>query len=333
MSLILDQLPGIPLPLPEISRQLLSMWKVGGDSSAAAPSEFRASQLNLVVHLGPGTSPSEAEGLLQQAIVFTQTHPGRIVLLSPLDPASKVQGAIPGKLFTQCYIGQSQREMCCCEALMMDYDPKEPQSLVNQVSVWVESDLPVYHWFHRVPSSEVRNKYLNFVKSSRRILYDSSIEDPGYAELPIPESWRLRDLADARLLPVKQSVGQILSTFPAEQVFDGLRTIKVQSPPALQSQALQLQRWLLRCVSQAESAVADRVNVEVELRESGPELSALGVHFIYQNDQHFSWLQSPDGTFANTQFVLAGRAGTHCMPLRSLDAKEILSEAIFFGRN
>ena len=59
------------------------------------------------------------------------------------------------------------------------------------------------------------------MKTAKRILYDSAIELDDYTEIPIPDEWRIRDLADARMLPIKQSIGQVLSTFDANLIIDG----------------------------------------------------------------------------------------------------------------
>ena len=45
------------------------------------------------------------------------------------------------KLFSQCYIGESHREMCCCEALLLSYKSEDFGHLANQVSIWLEGDL------------------------------------------------------------------------------------------------------------------------------------------------------------------------------------------------
>ena len=63
------------MPISKISRHLRDMWKGDEDSQSAAPSEFRASQLNLIIHLGWETTPEEASRIFNTAIEFTQRHP------------------------------------------------------------------------------------------------------------------------------------------------------------------------------------------------------------------------------------------------------------------
>ena len=329
MAQIFDTLPGIPMPISEISKQLRDMWKGEEDAHAAAPSEFRASQLNLIVHFGSETQLSEAESIFASAIEFTQKHPGRIILLCPTDEPGMID-ALNGKLFTQCYIGESQREMCCCEALMLEYCPDEPRSLFNQVSVWLESDLPVYHWFHRVPLKEVKNKYLSFVKNSKRVLFDSNVETDNFEEIPTPDSWRIRDLADARLLPLKQAIGQILSTFDPEAIFNGLTRIHLLSDGANQANAQQLKQWLRQCLAEAKDEKVATCGIRIEDFKSGSE--ALKIVFEYANDQKFEWTMTKNGKYAHTDILLGGRSARYCMTLRKTDQESILTEAIFFGQ-
>ncbi len=331
MASILDNLPGVPMPISEISRQLREMWRGDEDSKTSAPSEFRASQLNLILHVGWDTSESEAQSLFEAAIQFTQRHPGRILFLAPSEDAGEAD-VLKGKLFTQCYIGESHREMCCCEAVLLEYASSEPRSLFNQVSVWLESDLPIYHWFHRMPVKAVKNKYLAFVKNSKRILYDSAVESDDYQEIPTPDPWRIRDLADARMLPIKQSIGQVLSTFDPALIVDGLHTIEVRSHKAHRANAHQLRNWLERCLDQTPAFLGTKPSVPFRCCELECEDTSLEVEFLYDNAQRFHWKLCASGNEATSTSVLGNRSGTHHASFRPLEPVSVLAEAIFFGR-
>ena len=117
------------------------------------------------------------------------------------------------KLFSQCYIGSSHREMCCCEALLLSYQPEGSGFLSNQVSTWLESDLPTYHWFSGVPSHRISGYFTNLLAGVRRCVYDSSVEPEDVSSLDWPQPQRVYDLAKARILPVRQSIGQYLSGY------------------------------------------------------------------------------------------------------------------------
>ena len=203
---LIDALPGLEMPVGEVTERLAAMWETGPDSS---PSEFRASQMNVVLHFGKRVDGAEAAARFQALLRFSQRYPCRIIVLCPSQ--SGENGAMRGKLFSQCYIGDSHREMCCCEALLLSYDPDDCGYLVNQVSVWLEPDLPVFHWFSRVPVERMGQYLDSLLVGVRRCIYDSDLE-PGEVEtVAWPEPDRVVDLARARLLPVRQALGQFLS--------------------------------------------------------------------------------------------------------------------------
>jgi hypothetical protein len=331
MASILDNLPGVPMPISEISRQLREMWQGAQHPTSAAPSEFRASQLNLIIHFGDDTTATEADAIFSQAIAFTQRHPGRILVLAPSLAAAE-EHSLSGKLFTQCYIGDSHREMCCCEAILLEYASHEPRSLFNQVSVWLEGDLPIYHWFHRVPVKAVKNKYLAFVKNAKRILFDSAIATDDFREIPTPDPWRIRDLADARMLPVKQSIGQVLSTFDIASILNGLQSIQIRALTEHLAHANQLKNWLLLCLRQADtpSNHPSLISISVEQKPDGTH--AMDMEFRYSNPNTFRWSLCGNGTEAISQITIAQRSHTHHASFSQPEPASLLAEALFFGR-
>src|SRR5690606_27011084 len=131
MAELIDALPGVELPVGEVTNHLASMWETGPSGS---PSEFRASQMNVVLHFGLEVTPEEARERFDSLIRFAQRYPSRIIVLCP--SRTRDDGTMASKLFSQCYIGDSHREMCCCEALLLSYKSENFGYLSNQVSVW-----------------------------------------------------------------------------------------------------------------------------------------------------------------------------------------------------
>lgn len=198
MSSLIDTLPGMRLPVAEVTSALAEMWQVDSPEGYKAPSEFRASQMNLILHLGPATSDEDARQQFDVAINFAQRYPCRIIVLCVVkEKGSSSHELLEAKLFTQCYPSKDQDKMCCCEALILGYTSGEPNYLANQVSIWLENDLPTYYWVHRVPANRIRADYLSFIESlnSRRIVYDPSVEDDGYPTIQWP-----RPKANGRVL-------------------------------------------------------------------------------------------------------------------------------------
>lgn len=252
---LLQTLPGISTPVSDVTKALAQMWQgeagVGGD----APSEFRASQMNLVLHFGRTTSEAEALTTFDKAVAFSQRYPCRIIVLCPLDEQTADTGEpLQGKLYSQCFIGTGHGEMSCCEALMLGYRPSESRFLEDQVSIWLESDLPTYHWFHRVSGDRIESQYMGFAKTCRRVIYDSGIDGYALHNLPWPRAEILHDLAWARLLPLRQSLGQFLSAFEPALLVDKLSELVIGYASGKQGEAENLMHWQKNCLAASYEA-------------------------------------------------------------------------------
>jgi len=199
MSSIIEALPGQVLPVAEVNNTLTAMWHLEATDGKAV-SEFRASQMNLILHFGKEITVEDALQQFNTAIKFAQRYPCRIIVLCPEDDKDAEEQLLEAKLYTQCFIGENQRDMCCCEALMLSYFTKQNEFLENQVSVWLENDLPVYYWFHGMPANRIRDRWLPFLKQCRTVVYDSNREKDDYNSIEWPRENMTHDLAKARLL-------------------------------------------------------------------------------------------------------------------------------------
>ena len=83
MTTVFDALPGLEVPGGGIAQSLARLWEGSpGDGAAGqqrAPSEFRASQMNLVLHVGLPTTPDDGVAQFNAALRFTQRYPARIL--------------------------------------------------------------------------------------------------------------------------------------------------------------------------------------------------------------------------------------------------------------
>jgi len=322
---ILESLPGIVLPIAEVNRQLGSMWQPGREGSGA-PSEFRASQMNLILHFGKSTSVEDARARFEEAIHFSQRYPSRIIVLCPEGNYSGSDQVLEGKLFAQCYIGNTPRTMCCCEALMLGYPPNEKDYLENQVSIWLESDLPTCHWLHRVPAERIEAHYKAFSRGMKRILFDSSVEGKGFRDISWGHPERVKDLACARILPLRQSIGQYLSGFRPEVLVDGVASLRFKFGPGLSGEARNLSAWMKGCLVAAgassdlreEFPSADlppQTIVGEWLDPSGNSILLLEIH-LDESHGHLRTTFGPDGDWPFEAHLL--------------ESREALSEAVFF---
>ncbi len=331
MGSIFDALPGVVMPIRDIPATLSRMWQVERVEGREAPSEFRASQMNLILHFGVATPPEEARAQFDTAIRFAQVYPCRIIVLCP-ESDLQPMGGMTGKLFSQCYIGSSQRKMCCCEALVLGYPVDENTFVENQVSVWVEGDLPIHHWFHRVPSERVQEAYLNHLKCCRRVVFDSSVEGPAFDRVPWPRRDSVADLAYARLLPVRQMIGQYLSAFEPAVLAEGLASVECRHAEGFGGEAVALLDWqeqaLLECARL--SGASYEVNFRARRAVENPA-NALEVVWSYTNGRRFSCgLNFAAGT-ATMEADFGKGPSRFPVEVRPLPPERALAEALFFS--
>lgn len=332
MSNLLDVLPGMALRLSDVPGALSRMWQ--GDTkpgSSEEPSAFRASQMTLVLQFGPATTPEEAQRVFDQSIEFAQVYPCRIIALCPVKEAGDNQ-ITQAKLFSQCYIGPSTRQMCCCEALILSYPLGTPGFLENQVSIWLESDLPVYYWLHRVPARRIEELYLPFIKLCTRVVYDSCIEGPDFAKTHWPKPEAVMDLAYARLLPVRQSIGQFLSSYAPAALIEGLAHVECRYAPGADGEANNLLRWQERCLDHCEKPGEHPDDVSFTTKPlDGAAPNEVEVEWQYDGGQkRFQWARAKNCDGVRIQADFGKGPVDFPQHVKTMPRALELAEALFF---
>ncbi len=325
MSNLIKALPGIDLPVGEVTAHLASMWETGPNSS---PSEFRASQMNVILHFGLNVSPEEARERFDALIKFGQRYPSRIIVLCPTEEVKDKE--MTARLFSQCYIGESHREMCCCEALLLSYKSESFNFLANQVSIWLEGDLPTYHWFSGVRSHRIEKCFDNLLLGVRRCVFDSSIEDESIQSLKWPEPERVLDLANARLLPVKQVIGQFLSGYDISDLCKDLKTVSVRYSPKMSGEGRHLIEWLKECLSDCHCLESEINEIEYSLSENSGDDCPLVVLWAYNSDHYFRWRKFKDGPFGEIEAYLGKLEENIPTRIKQLDSNQVLAEAFIY---
>ncbi len=332
MSRIFDNLPGVPMSVESVTDTLRHMWDM--ESGAGSnPSDFRASQLNLILHFGMTTTADEARETFETAIRFAQRYPCRIVVLCPFDE-SEAEEEFEAKLFSQCYIGNDMRDVCCCEALILGYSPEQSDFLENQVSIWLESDLPVYHWLHRVPADRVSHHYLGFLGRCRRVLFDGEIEGEDYDRIVWPDPSRVADLAYARILPLRQSLGQFLSGYPKDELVNGLQSLKFQYTRGLRRQVYNLMNWHRSALGNCFPKQADIDSVVFAFEQLVAENSdnCMRIDWEYKDPEHYlKWEFNRSHRAGMIRSNLPSGVFEHPLHIEPLKPEVGLSEAMFFG--
>ncbi len=333
MKRLIDYFPGLPMPVSEVSRMLAEMWDGVQADGTPPPSDFRASQMNLVLHFGLRTSEEEARRVFDTAIDFAQRYPCRIIVLAPREeaPDEQTEEPLSGKLFSQCYIGPSLRELCCCEALILNYPLRTAELIDHAVSLWLETDLPVYHWFHRMPADRIERYYKSVLYRSKRLLYDREVEGDALDGLDLPKKAQLADLAFARTLPLRQNLGQFLSNFRPAALIEGLRKVLVTSDSGHREEAGHLARWTQSALKACGEKVGQPEFAPEVFSQEGVDKGVIRMEWLYQSpDRFLRWEHDAEARsgFITCDFGM-GRF-EHPMHIESLPCAQCLAEALLF---
>jgi hypothetical protein len=216
--------------------------------------------------------------------------------------------------------------------LMLGYPVHTPGFLENQVMVWLENDLPVYHWLHRVPARRIEEIYLPYLKLCTRVVYDSCVEGADYAKTPWPKPDVVMDLAYARLLPTRQSIGQFLSSYDPAALAEGLARVECRYTLGAEGEAANLLHWQQECLDHCEKPGEHCDDVVFAVKPLGADsANEIEVEWQYEGGQKsFLWAHAKncDGTLIKADF---GKGPVdlpqHVKPM--LPVKE-LAEALFF---
>ena len=328
MSELIDALPGITLPVSDVTGQLASMWAT---DLKLGLSEARASQMNVVLHLGSRVEAAVALKRFEELIEFSHRYPCRIIVLCPKQ--NELDGSMQAKLFSQCYIGESLREMCCSEALLLSYEIDNSGFLSNQVSVWLESDLPTYHWFCGVRKERVESYCSNLLQGVRRVFYDSSEWEDAYADIVWPRSLKVKDLAAARLLPVRQALGQYLSAYTVAEICDKLQAVRLVYHKDYRGEAVCLLQWIKACILLCEPsapACNSQLDWQLQVASSEDAVASLSLEFQYANEYYFTWVQQAASNLGEIRAFLGKREEHIKTRVKLLSPAQALSEALLF---
>jgi hypothetical protein len=327
MSGIFDALPGIEVPVDSISKGLARMWE--GNASEGRPSpateQAKATQVNFVLHLGLKTQPADAVHQFEIAVRFSRRYPCRVVVLCPLGEESRAKD-MRAKVYGECTIGTSKDDTRCCEFVMLSYPRSARAFLESQVSICLSTDLPLYYWAHGFSESAKLADYRYLLSTARRVLIDSATAPAGALSYPWPRPENVRDLALARLLPVRQALGQFLSRYPAEALSQGLRSISLAHGAGVAAEARALFAWVRERVGACGAS-----GEEFEIKPSAQLApTSFVLSFAYGDRRFFRW--TANMAAGRSTFAANFGGGRTSMPaaVSLLPPENALSEAMFF---
>lgn len=325
MSEIFNALPGIEVPVSSIKHSLTRMWDDTAAAGGPAPQNdaAKATQVNFVVQFGLHTTAEDAKEQFQIAVRFSRRYPCRVVVLCPMPDDAK-ETEIRAKIYGECHLGKSKGDTRCCEFVMLNYPFAARPFVENQVSICLSTDLPLYYWPHRFISSARISQFQYLLNRSKRVLLDSAITPEDALTFPWPKPEVVRDLAHARLLPVRQTIGQFLSAYAPARIIDGLRDVTLVHQPAVAAEARVLAKWL-----KSRLAACGAAEVGIGLRENA-EGASFELDFNYTNAHRFHWCG--DLAHGSGKFEADFGTGKTTLPtaVSLLSPEAALGEAMFF---
>ena len=330
MSAIFDALPGIEVPVGAISKRLAELWSGPSKDGepTLAPDDAKATQVNFVLHLGLHTTAEDAAAQFKIVEAFSKRYPSRIVVLCPLKE-DRGTTEMRAKIYGECFFGKSKSDKRCVEFVMLSYPRLARPFLESQVSICLSTDLPLYYWAHRFSSSARLADYHYLLGRAKRVMIDSAIAPADAFTFPWPNPNGLRDLVYSRLLPVRQTVGQFLSSYAPEKLAGDLRAVTVGHDAARSAEGRVLLAWLGRRLAACGVDAASVKFTAVPLAaETGGNL---GMRFDYASDKkYFRWSGDLASGFASFEADFGGGKTTLGTAVSLLAPEAALGEAMFF---
>ena len=321
MSAVFDSLPGQETPVGGIAAGFSKLW---ADSPAK---ESRAVQLNLVLHLGSGTTAEDAGVQFQNTLHFAQRYPCRVVVLCPeFDPTAPAE--MRAKIYGECFLGKSKDDTRCVEFVILHYTMAVRKNLESQVSVCLSTDMPLYYWGHRFTEAKRLADYDYLLTRSQRILFDSAVVPAEAFTYPWPNIAAVRDLAYTRTLPMRQNMGQFLSRYAPPLIIGGLKAVTIRHRAQLGAEASCLLGWVKK------GLVRSGANVDRGIAFTVTPVDCAGcftLEFTYEDPRKiFRWEADLSKNHAEFTGDLGTGRTTLTVGAHFLEPELALSEAMFF---
>lgn len=326
---LFNTLPGLEMPIVEVTETLSKMWQNQRYESSKNPPLLHSCQLNLIIHNGLDASKEAALECFECAIQFSKKYPCRIVVLCP-EKASGNITPLKGKLFSECLIGNDMRQEYYCEALILSYTTDDTIFLTNQVSLWLENDLPTYYWIHQIPVTAIKMYYLTLTSLCSKVIYDSSVEPEEFQTIQWPNSQPTADLALMRLLPIRQSLGQFFSNYSPASLVDTLKKVTVHYHSNFFAEGRQLIDWFKKSLMECAQLADLNFDVEFTLQESTNDLFSLKSQWRYANDNAFDWTYDSQSGISELKALFNNQTISYPLQLRKIHRDEALAAALFY---
>jgi hypothetical protein len=134
------------------------------------------------------------------------------------------------------------------------------------------------------------------------------------------------DLARARLLPIRQAIGQYLSGIPFELLRKDLCEITVHYAPSSQGEAFHLMQWLEHCLKCEEEK-----SIVAKLSELEPNSNQrLSFEITYSHEKFIRWIQFEGSSISHLTQNIDGEEKDLPIQIKPMLPEQELSEAFYF---
>jgi len=244
---------GPQLDTPAIERRLRELWKQAAGSGTTEDEQavMRAGMMNLVVY-APGEGASQS--VMQSVSVITRDHPGRVILLIPMECGATGDVAIETQVTMLCNSLCCGKQVCGEQILVRCGSDQLPH-LSSLVRPLLEADLPRVLWWRDSPAfgSPLFDQLAGI---TGRVIVDSALAPPGMREMTgIARSIRrtpgilFTDLAWSRLEPWRVAVAGLFDPDAHVEEISRIDRIEIgfdpgQLPVDVSGPALMIAGWL-----------------------------------------------------------------------------------------
>jgi hypothetical protein len=167
--------------------------------------------------------------------------------------------------------------------------------------------------------------YHYLLTKAQRFLFDSAAAPTGAIDFAWPRPENVRDLAYARILPVRQALGQFLARHPPAQLATGLREIVVTHGAPLVAEGNALVRW---ATARLHACGAPAGVPHLTLVARAPD--SLGLELRYDNASQFVWIGRLGGGEACLAADFGDTTSRLTTPIHLLPPETALADAMFF---
>ena len=324
-------MPGMETSIDEAHLILSQMWEAIpiGKQGTKPP---RASQMNVILHLDAETKLTEAQTCFETLLKLGKNHPCRAIILCP-KKNFKENDILKSKIFSQCYLDAQHQSALSCEILILRYGQQDTQFLEHLISTWIENDLPTYYWLYKVSNKHLYNCYLPLLKRCWGIVYDSAIEGYNYTHIPWPHPQAVCDLAQIRILSIRQMVGKFVSIYDPLILVDSLKSIQMHYDPDFLSEANAFLQWNKSCLKKCFPNANTIETVDFKAIPISNESHTLQINWNYSNGNSFVFTFSKKEKTAKIIAKFNQKINTYSSNINLLDPAQSLSEAFFKHKN